>query len=337
MDDRQGEDLNDIRQAGQKITYTLKGNVPPVPSTVAEDNKYYDSYDLIDTYDGDKWTPDTATVKVQINEGDTKLADLEAADFEVTTPDGNSFTIKLTEAGLLKLRQNVGQKTNVQVVATVEGTLKADLKPGTVKNGLEVETGNSGQSKVKTPKSEVESKYGRIDVTKFGKEGSEEKVLQGAKFELHRCENANTAGQPGTLIRNTKQTVGGKSEWETDAEGKLTITGIQLEDWFDGSKSDVDPFDYCLVETKAPKGYELLPQPILTPVNTETKEAKIGEETLPFTLATRIENVPTTTATFKLPSTGEWGRWWLIGGGTVALLAAIAVAFNATRRNKDAL
>ena len=331
VDDRQGDQNEDIRQAGQTISYTLKGGVPPVPNTVAQDNKYFDRYELIDTYDSDKWTPDTSTVKVQINEGDTKLADLEAADFEVTNPDSNTFTIKLTDAGLLKLRHNVGEKTNVQVVATIDGTLKADLKPGTVKNGVEVETGNSGQPTVKTPKSEVESKYGRIDVTKFAKEGDKETNLAGAKFELHKCTNANAAGQPGTLIEKSKQTVGGKSEWETDAEGKITITGIQLEDWFDG-KGQADSFDYCLLETKAPEGYELLPQPILTPVNTNTPETKIGEENLPFTLVQRVENVPTTTSTFKLPSTGEWGRWWLVLGGVAAVLAALGVLYRNNRR-----
>ena len=336
------------KHAQDTIAYTLDGTVPPIPSNHKEGEKYFDGYSLVDIYDPEKWTPDTKSVKASIVNG-SETIELAADDFQVSEPvdyakeaGKKAFSISLTRTGLDKLEGEARKSDSVKVVATVEGKLAAGLAPGDVVNKGFLIPPNVAEPnwdrpknpddpntppETPTPETEVVSKYGKLEVTKVSSRDANAK-LEGATFVLHKCENNNTAGGEGKLLDKKAEplTVDGKKEWTTDAEGKFSITGIQLEDWFDGKSQD-DLFDYCLVETKAPEGYELLPKPVLVPINQKTPEQ---------TLASTISNVPSTPGTFKLPATGEWGRWWLIAGGAAALLAALGVAYNATRRNKDA-
>lgn len=330
------------RQAADTITYTLGGSVPPIPET--QSGRYFDGYSLLDVYDPEKWTPDTSTATVSVVNGETTTP-LDANDFQVSTPKpytqepgSNAFAISLTRSGLTKLEAQARTGSDVRVTATVSGALNQALVPGDVINKAmvippNIATPNWDRSTTPddtdnpptppTPPTSVTSKYGRLDVTKVNSR-EQNTTLAGATFQLYKCENNNTAGGDGTLLQGaTPITVGGANSWTTDNEGKFTITGIQLEDWYNGA-SQTDVFDYCLVETQAPEGYELLPSPVLVPINSATPSA---------TLASTIANVPSTPGTFRLPTTGEWGRWWLIAGGSAALIAALLIAYAATRRN----
>lgn len=326
------------KHAGQEITYDLKGDVPPIPGTVTGD--YYTEYVLVDTYDSQKWTPKKDSVSVKVT-GGAGLT-FETKDFTVSGPadkpagappeltGDKQITVSLTGDGLRKLEEYVRANstvTGMQVVATVKGDLNATLTPGPLKNQLHLVSGGTGKPRTQTPDVETESKFGKISVTKVDSKDND-KQLAGATFELHKCENSNEVGKPGKLIADSKQTVNGADSWTSDANGALTITGIQLEDWYNGA-SQTDAFDYCLVETEAPAGYELLPEPVLVPVN----QALPDSGTNAFTAAANVANVETTTATFKLPATGEWGRWWIVLGGVLAVLAALTVLYRNGRRN----
>lgn len=339
------------KHAQGTVSYDLAGTIPPVPAN--HEGKYFDGYSLVDIYDPKKWTPKTDSIKVQVTADGEKALDLGAGDFQVSEPKAyakeagkNAFTISLTRAGLDKVEAQAKSGKQIRLVATVEGDLAKDLVPGELENKMSVIPPNTSTPDWKrsekpddpdnppedpTPETEVKSKYGKINITKVDSKESKT-TLAGAEFQLHKCTNNNTAGGEGELVKDSGPiTVNGANKWTTDAEGKFTITGIQLEDWFDG-KAQTDNFDYCLVETKAPEGYELLPKPVLVPVNSNTPESNAT----PFTLTSNIGNVKTTTGTFKLPSTGEWGRWWLVGLGVLAILAAAGVITANNRRNTSA-
>ena len=47
----------------------------------------------------------------------------------------------------------------------------------------------------------------------------------------------------------------------TDAQGLTKVSGLQLSNWYNGAEQ-TDLHSYCLVESKAPEGYNLLPSPV---------------------------------------------------------------------------
>lgn len=346
-------------QASQQNTYTISGSVPTIPAD--HGGKYFDGYSLLDVFESGQWTPDKDTIKAYIKVGEDRTS-LQASDIQVSeTVDyteeagKQAFTISLTRAGLDKLEAAVKGAGTVQVrvEADVKGTVAEGVGVGELVNEATVFPPNIAQpnwerstkpDNPNTPpttppsKTTVVSKYGAIDILKVSSEDNA--VLEGATFELHKCVNGGARGDQATLLdtRNSQPVkVGGKTSWTTGADGKLTITGIQLEDWYNGS-AQTDEFDYCLVETKAPKGFELLPKPINAQVNQATPGASTGDGATIQFASLNVENVPTTTQTFKLPTTGEWGRWWLIGGGTFALLVAAGFTIQAAnRRNESAV
>lgn len=343
-------------QASQDSLYTISGTVPAVPDN--HEGKYFDGYSLLDVYEGDKWAPKVEGIKAFIKAGDERTVTLDAGDFKVSTPtdytttedvtNDKAFTISLTRSGLDKLEKAVkdNKGATVTVEADVPGTVNEGIKPGDLVNKARIfppNIANPNWDRSNTPddpnnppttpseETEVVSEYGAIDLLKVSSE--DDAALAGATFELHKCENGGARGDQAKLLDEKKSTpieVAGKTSWTTDDQGKLTITGIQLEDWFDGAKQE-DVFDYCLVEIKAPEGFELLPKPVNAQVNTEVRGGTAAELT-----SMTVANVPTTTQTFKLPATGEWGRWWLIGGGTLALLIAAGFAVQAANRKESA-
>ena len=170
------------------------------------------------------------------------------------------------------------------------------------------------------------SVYGEITIKKTDMDGA---ALGGATFELHRCTD-NT-------VETTKPIdVAGATEFTTATEGanagQVVISGIHLANLQTGQDPDVNEdvwagvgASFCLVETQAPDGYSLLPQPF--PVTLTAN----GTETALVTTTANIQNVKTN-AGFDLPLTGGRGIWALIGGGVLLLLLAAAY-YMKTRRS----
>lgn len=170
------------------------------------------------------------------------------------------------------------------------------------------------------------SVYGEITIKKTDMDGA---ALGGATFELHRCTD-------NTVDTTKPIDVAGATEFTTATEGanagQVVISGIHLANLQTGQ----DPVatedvwagvgaSFCLVETQAPEGYSLLPQPF--PVTLTAT----GNETALVTATADIQNVKTN-AGFDLPLTGGRGIWALIGGGVLLLLLAAAY-YMKTRRS----
>ena len=288
---------------GQDVDYTITGDVP----APYQDGSNFNRYVLVDDYDETKLAPKQDTLKVAIDGEDA------TGKFTVENVNG-MLKVALNDQGLETLTQKRKANPDAKVTVTLKATVTGDIDnlkqvenkvylfspfaPGTIPP----DTPDRPNENPNTPHSEVESKYGNINIHKTA--SNDHRDLSGAVFQLFRCEdNSNT-------IKEGPLTVGGKSEWTTDAKGAATIKGVQLNTFANGAAVADDDYDYCLVEKKAPEGFELLPKPINFDMTDDVN----------FTYAANIENIPKNGG-FELPRTG--------GVGMYAIIAALAAGFSA--------
>ena len=329
----------DTPAVGSPISYTIKSDVPGVEGL--------DYYDVVDQYDKRVQLPEADVTLKLINgkTGDVTLTkDVDYKLIAADAPDGLTkfWTAQFTQAGRKKLidnRKDDTTKVQMDLSGTVNEPVGTDgiykntgyLLPSAPSNGW---TPNSGTVPPPgTPKSEVESKFGKVKITKTSSkakaDGSFDK-LSGAAFEVYKCTpqstpTANFDSVDATL--DQKLTVNGATEFTTGTDGTVTIDGLRNNDW-ENNEAVPNPGWYCLVETKAPDGYELQTRPIAFQVlqsNSTTANT--------YTLETTVKDVPKNGG-FNLPVTGAAGIGVLIGAGTLLVGGAGVIAL-ANKRRKD--
>ena len=165
------------------------------------------------------------------------------------------------------------------------------------------------------PSNEVVSKYGDMQFIKYDAKTSA--PLTGAEFTVYRDLNNDDACAPAEMI--VANQIG--SPVTTDASGAVLFTDLQLSNFYNNA-TQTDLHYYCLVETKAPVGYNLNAQPIPFTVTVE------GDVTnLAYTVGTadaqevQVANEPSNLGN-NLPLTGGAGvaavsivGLLLVGGG----------------------
>lgn len=306
--------------AGENIKYTVSGSVPAVPAT-----NTFDGYDIVDDFDETRLDVVDSTIAVTLT-GGTTLA--SGTDYQVVQGNGK-FGVSLTKSGLDKLvaaRKANGEQT--RVVLSYEATLKDGATPGEATNSAQIYPPNTANTNAQFTRDvinvdnpdrnvtpidvpAVKTVLGQITINKVGENDA---ALAGAKFQLYRCNPGTTETNAGPI------TVNGTNTWTTGDDGSVILPAIQVEDFYNNAAQD-DAFDYCVVETQAPRGYALNPQPVAASITDANR-----------TNAVRITNVKDNTA-INLPTTGERGTLFaVIGGGLLALLAALYFA----RRNRAA-
>lgn len=288
------------------ITYKITSDLPKPPAggTISK-------YEVVDTLDPRvKVTPDD--ISVAFNDGTEIQQDNYKATVEVV--DGNNVAkVVFNEKGLKLLTNNVDKR----LVTTIKAKVK-EIDRGTseIKNQATVISNNgAGSGDTTVPTNEVKTHYGKLKVVKNDKDG---KVLEGATFELYRCENQATLGD--------KISINGTSSWTTGADGTLLIDGLHVTDFEDNKEGIAKK--YCLKETKAPAGYELLPEPIEFTF-TRAEIANTDEDDA-VTLTKKVENVKSVTP--QLPLTGGAGIGLIVGLGALIIGAGAWYAKRNTNR-----
>jgi len=206
---------------------------------------------------------------------------------------------------------------------------KAILLPNAPSNGWKPNSGTVPPPDY--PNSEVVSKFGKVKITKVNAKDPATK-LSGAQFEVSKCTpqstpSANFESVDATLDK--KLSPAGTSTYTTDANGEVTIDGLRNNDW-ENNEAVTNPGWYCLVETKAPEGFELQTRPIAFQV-LQTNSTADNE----YTLATTVKDVPTNGG-FNLPLTGAAGIGVLIGAGALLVGGSGAIALANKRRKEQA-
>ena len=327
----------DTPAIGSAISYTIKSDIPAAEAL--------DFYDVVDQYDKRVELPE-AKIALKIIDGKTgEVALAKDTDYTLVAADGTDgktkfWTAEFTAAGRQKLldnRKDDNTKVQMDLTGTVKDKVEADglfknkavLLPNAPSNGWKPNSGEVPPPDY--PNSEVVSKFGKVKITKVSAKDTSAK-LKGAEFEVYQCTpqttpTANFESVDATLDK--KLSPAGTTTYATDANGEVTIDGLRNNDWANNAKV-ANPGYYCLVETKAPEGFELQTRPIAFQILEGNSNADNE-----YTLNTTVKDVPKNGG-FNLPLTGAAGIGVLIGAGALLVGGSGAIALANKRRKEQA-
>ena len=277
----------------EKVAYTVAVDIPTY-SAEATDKTIYVS-DLLP----DGLTIDTASINVKIDG-----ADVNPTAYNLDTTATKDYTFKLS----VSTQQYTAGWTNKggkQLVITYTATLNNDNT--TEVNVIETNTATFDYSFYPYVENSHKQKTDKVDVTTFAIKidkyvaGSHATKLADAKFDLYRTatDAEITAGGTETIPHTTINGIKLESNVVTNASGVATFEKYEAN----GTK-----YDYYLVETQAPHGYNILANAVK--VNFTDVEATNGVYTV---------KVPNSSG-ITLPITGDEG---------IVIFTVIGIAFMA--------
>lgn len=285
---------------GQQVKFEIKATPRPMPS---EKRTMFRIEDTLDP-------------SLTVTEDDITVEGLDGVEHTVTV-DGQKVTVKVEGEAAEKIQNKK------EVTVTINATVKSMPEGGELKNKANVFENNpvTGDEEKGKPTNETKTYYGGVTFKKVDGDGN---ALTGAKFEVY---GAAEGEECKSAVQNSKakQTVGGNTEFTSAEDGTVTIDGLHVNDFADNAKNPNSFVKYCLLETQAPKGFELL----ATPVEFELTAENAGT-LLPLTVGGNegeIVNLEDTTT--RLPNTGGMGVLIFVLAG----LAVIGGGVFAARRN----
>ena len=327
----------DTPAIGSAISYTIKSDVP-----AAESLAYYD---VVDQYDKRVELPEANVALKLINGKTGEVALVKDTDYKLISATGSDgktmfWTAEFTADGRKKLldnRKDDTTKVQMDLSGTVKDKVETDglfknkaiLLPNAPSNGWKPNSGTVPPPDY--PNSEVVSKFGKVKITKVNAK-DDTKTLAGATFEVYKCTPEGTPAanfESNNATLGDKLTVKGETSFTTDANGEVTIDGLRNNDW-ENNEAVSNPGWYCLVETKAPEGFELQTRPIAFQILQTNSDADNE-----YTLATTVKDVPKNGG-FNLPLTGAAGIGVLIGAGALLVGGSGAIALANKRRKEQA-
>jgi len=216
-----------------------------------------------------------------------------------------------------------------KVEVTITTKLKAEFAKDTdiAPNKARVFQNNPDGSESDKPKEtpEVKTYWGGLQ---FKKVDGDRKALEGAEFQIARqaagkqCSEIDTTKKGSWTPVNGQQGGKVKTTFVSGQDGMVKITGLHVNDFEDNAEVAAgDQSHYCLIETKAPKGKELLPEALeFKLVATSTDPERVYELASVQVGANKGEVVNSDDTTPNLPMTGGMG---------IGILAAIGAAIVA--------
>ncbi|OFQ35686.1 pilus assembly protein [Corynebacterium sp. HMSC072D12] len=220
-------------------------------------------------------------------------------------------------------------KAGDKVVVTITTTLKSEFAKDTdiAPNKALVFQNNPDGTENSTPKEtpEVKTYWGGLQ---FKKVDGDRKGLEGAEFQIVRqaagekCSEIDTKKKDSWTPVNGQQGGEVKTTFVSGQDGIVKITGLHVNDFEDNAEVAADDQShYCLIETKAPKGKELLPEALeFKLVATSTDPERVYKLASVQVGANEGEVVNSNDTTPNLPMTGGMG---------IGILAAIGAAIVA--------
>lgn len=290
----------------EKVTYTITVEIPTYASQAKD--KSFSVSDLLP----DGLTIDTDSIKAQI-EG----ADVSAAAYTLDTTATADYTFKLS-VDTAQYTANWSDNGGKQLVITYTATLNDN--DTTQVNTKEINTVTFDYSFYPYVENSHKQKTDTVDVTTFAikidkfVKDQEATKLAGAKFDLYRTAtqaeiDAGTSVEiPHTSIQGIKL----EGDKVTDDNGAAT---------FEKYEANGNKYDYYLVETQAPSGYNILDNAVKVNFTDAEVEATAGVYTVKVSNSSGIQ----------LPITGGTGTviFTIIG---IALMVGAVVLFVVSRK-----
>jgi fimbrial isopeptide formation D2 family protein/LPXTG-motif cell wall-anchored protein len=290
----------------EKVTYTITVDIPTYASQ-AVDKSFYVS-DLLP----DGLTIDTDSIKVQID-----ATDVDASNYTLDKTATNDYTFKLS-VDTDKYAERWSAKGGKQLVITYTATLNDDNT--TAVNAKETNTVTFDYSNYPYVENSHAQKTDTVDVTTFAikidkyVDGEPTNKLANAKFDLYRTATQAevNAGLAVTIPHTAVNGIKLEGDLVTDANGTATFAKYEAN----GEK-----YDYYLVETQAPSGYNLLDNAVKVNFTDADVEATAGVYTVKVSNSSGIQ----------LPITGGTGTviFTIIG---IALMVGAVVLFVVSRK-----
>ncbi len=294
------------KHVGDTIKYTITSSIPNLTREGAAITKY----EIADDLDETRLAPELNGGSIGLDNGTSFTYNTDY------TIGGDQNLLRgsatFTEEGLRKLTEAKNTDSSVKVITTIEAQVTAiGDGAGKITNQAEITSNNGGGGGDTTTKTNtVESFWGKLQINKIGENNAR---LNDAKFQLFTCTDQDK-------LLDGPLTVDGKSEWQTEGEGTITIDALQVTDY--RNNVPVDAVDkYCLVETKAPKGYELLPEPVA--IDFTRDDLKTGTQVVD------VQSIKSVAA--SLPLTGGAGIGLLAALGALIIGAGAWVARRLNR------
>lgn len=264
--------------------------------------------------------------KLEITDVKVKVAGQEiqpTQDVDGKFFEGNEVDVALKPEVAKTLK--AGQKVEV----TITTKLKAEFAKDTdiAPNKAQVFQNNPDGSENHNPKEtpEVKTYWGGLQ---FKKVDGDRNALAGAEFQIARqaagqkCSEIDTTKKDSWTPVNGQQDGKVKTTFVSGQDGIVKITGLHVNDFEDNAEVAAgEQSHYCLIEVKAPKGKELLPEALeFNLVATSTDPERAYELASVQVGANKGEVVNSDDTTPNLPMTGGMG---------IGILAAIGAAIVA--------
>ena len=290
----------------EKVAYTVTVDIPTYAANTT-DKSFYVS-DLL----ADGLTLDTASIAVKI---DGVAVDAAAYTLDTTATTGYTFKFSVSTD---QYTNNWSANGGKQLVITYTATLNNN--DTTAVNVKETNTVTFDYSNYPYVENSHAQKTATVDVTTFAIKidkyvnGDDSTKLAGAKFDLYRTATTAEvgAGLAVTIPHTTIEGILLESGLTTDANGAATFAKYEAN----GTK-----YDYYLVETQAPSGYNILDNAV---------KLNFTDADVAGTAGVYTVKVPNSSG-IQLPITGGTGTviFTIIG---IALMVGAVVLFVVSRK-----